>query len=147
MPNPISLSLAEQEFLEMHHRLLHLPYSIMFCISKPGILPTYFLRLKYKPPPCASCLFGMQHCSNWRFKSSKHGKDSVLRKEDLSEPGQCVGVNQIISAQPGLIPQEKGDLTRGRIWSCTISVDYFTGFVFVALVRDLTAKSTLAAKK
>ena len=26
-------------------------------------------------------------------------------------------------------------------------VDYFTGYVFVALMRDLTAESTLAAKK
>ena len=53
----------------------------------------------------------------------------------------------MISAQPGLIPQEKGHLTQGRIWACTIFVDYFTGFVFVALMRDLTAESTLAAKK
>ena len=50
-------------------------------------------------------------------------------------------------SQPGLIPQEEGNLTRGRIWSCTTFVDFFTGFVFVALMRDLTAESTLAAKK
>ena len=72
--NPISLSSEEQEFLEMHHRLLHLPYLIMFRLEKAGILPTNFLRLKYKPPPCASCLFGMKNRSNWRSKSSKHGK-------------------------------------------------------------------------
>ena len=76
-----------------------------------------------------------------------HGKTSVLRKADLTQPGQCVGVDQMISAQPGLIPQEKGCLTRGRIWACTIFVDYFTGYVFVDLMRDLTAESTLAAKK
>ncbi len=28
-----------------------------------------------------------------------------------------------------------------------IFVDYFTGFVYVAIMRDLTAESTLAAKK
>ena len=145
--NPQSLSPAEQEFLEMHHRLLHTPYPIMFCLAKAGILPKHFLRLKDKPPPCASCLFGAQHRTNWRFKSSKHGTKSSLRKEDLTEPGQCVGVDQLISAQPGLIPQEKGNLTRGRIWACTIFVDYFTDFVFVALMRDLTGESTLAAKK
>ena len=53
----------------------------------------------------------------------------------------------MISAQPGLIPQERGQLTWGRIWACTIFVDYFTGFVYVALMRDLTVESTLAAKK
>ena len=53
----------------------------------------------------------------------------------------------MISAQPGSIPQEKGNLTRARIWACTLFVDYYTGSVFVALMRDLTAESTLAAKK
>ena len=144
---PKPLSPAEQEFLDLHHRLFHLPYSIMFRLAKAGFLPKHLLRLKDRPPPCASCLFGAQHRTNWRTKSSKHGKTSALRKADLTQPGQCVGVDQMISAQPGLIPQEKGHLTRGRIWACTIFVDYFTGFVFVALMRDLTAESTLAAKK
>ena len=53
----------------------------------------------------------------------------------------------MISAQPGLITQEKGNLTRARIWACTLFVDYYTGYVFVALMRDLNAESTLAAKK
>ena len=53
----------------------------------------------------------------------------------------------MISAQPGLIPQEKGNLNRARIWACTLFVDYYTGYVFVALMRDLTAESTVAAKK
>ena len=53
----------------------------------------------------------------------------------------------MISAQPGLIPQEKGNLTRARIWACTVFVDYYTGYVFVALMRDITAGSTIAAKK
>ena len=34
-----------------------------------------------------------------------------------------------------------------RIWACTVFVDYYTGYVFVALMRDLTAELTLAAKK
>ena len=53
----------------------------------------------------------------------------------------------MISAQPGIIPQEKGNLTRARIWACTVFVDYYTGYVFVALMRDLNAESTLAEKK
>ena len=53
----------------------------------------------------------------------------------------------MISAQPGLIPQEKVNLTRERIWACAVFVDYYNGYVFVALLRDLTAESTLAAKK
>ena len=53
----------------------------------------------------------------------------------------------MIYAQPGLIPQEKGNLTRARIWACTVFINYYTGYVFVVLMRDLTAESTLAAKK
>ena len=53
----------------------------------------------------------------------------------------------MISAHPELIPQEKGNFTRARIWACTVFVDYYAGYIFVAMMRDLTAESTLAAKK
>ena len=53
----------------------------------------------------------------------------------------------MISAQPGSIPQEKDNLTRARIWACTVFVDYYTGYIFVALMRDITAESTLDVKK
>ena len=71
----------------------------------------------------------------------------MLRREDFLEPGQCVEGDQMISAQPGFIPQGKSQLTHGGIWAWTVFVDYYTGFVFVALMRDLTDKSTLAAKR
>ena len=92
-------------------------------------------------------MFGAQHRKNWPTKSSEHGKKPELRKEDLAKPGKCVGVDQMISAQPGLIPQEKGNLTRSRIWACTVFVDYYTGYVSMALMRDLTEESTLASNK
>ena len=40
--NPKPLSPAEQEFLDLHHRLLHLPYPIMFRLAKAGLLPKHF---------------------------------------------------------------------------------------------------------
>ena len=46
-------------------------------------------------------------------------------------------MDQMISAQPGLIPQEKVNLTRARIWACAVFVDYYTGYVFVALMQEL----------
>ena len=70
-----------------------------------------------------------------------------MRKEDLTKPEPLVGVDQIISAQPGLIPQKRVSLTRVIIWACTVFVDYYTGYVFVELMRDITSESTLAAKK
>ena len=43
---PRSLNPAEQEFIDMHHQIFHLPYSIMFQLSKAGLLPKHLLRLK-----------------------------------------------------------------------------------------------------
>ena len=59
--NPQPLSSAEQELLDLHHVLFHLPYPIMFRLAKAGFLPKNFLRLKNRPTPCASCLSGTQH--------------------------------------------------------------------------------------
>ncbi len=55
-------------------------------------------------------------------------------------------MDQLISAQPGLVPQDKGNLTRAWIWAATVFVDYFTKFVHVALMTDQTAESALKAK-
>ncbi|KAL7470955.1 hypothetical protein ACHAXS_011261 [Conticribra weissflogii] len=52
----------------------------------------------------------------------------------------------MISAQPGLIPQVSGHLTRARIWAATIFVDHCSDLVHVHLMRDQTQDSTLAAK-
>ena len=53
----------------------------------------------------------------------------------------------MISTQPGFIPQEKSQLARGRIWAFTVFVDYYIDFAFAALMRDVTAESTLAAER
>ncbi len=52
-----------------------------------------------------------------------------------------------MSAQPGLVPQYKGQLTRARIWGCTVFVDYATSLVNVVLMRDLRGDLTLEAKR
>ncbi len=52
----------------------------------------------------------------------------------------------MISAQPGLIPQEKVNLTRARIWAATVFVDYYTQFIYVSLMADQTAELTLEEK-
>ena len=53
----------------------------------------------------------------------------------------------MISAHPGLIPQEKGNLTQAIIWACTVFVEYYTGYVFVALMRDISAESKKRRRK
>jgi hypothetical protein len=55
-------------------------------------------------------------------------------------------MDQLVLAQPGLIPQMAGFLTNLCIWGATIFVDHFSDLVYVALMRDLTLDETLLAK-
>ncbi|KAL7464587.1 hypothetical protein ACHAXS_004925 [Conticribra weissflogii] len=118
----------------------------MFRLCKAGFLAKKFLKLHQHRPPCVSCLFGQAHKKPWRYKSSAEGKSIALQGASLTKPGQTVGADQLISAQPGLVPQEKGSLTRDRIWAATVFVDFFTWFVYVSLMTDQTAETTLEAK-
>ena len=111
--SPIHLSPLQQEFLSLHCRLFHLPYTVMLRMAKLGLLPRRFLKLRNDLPPCTSCLFGQSHRKPWRYKGSATG--GVLRGFNITEPGQRVSTDQIVSAQPGLVLQEKGQLTLSRI--------------------------------
>jgi hypothetical protein len=138
----------------------------MLRLSKFGILPQRFLKLQNDMPPCVSCIFGKAHQCPWRGKRSAVetrsttdslpkercdkrqtiSHDGVLRGPTLSWPGEEVGTDQIVSAQPGLVPQEKGQLTRACIWGATVFIDYYSGKVKVYLMQDASSESTIEAK-
>ena len=54
-------------------------------------------------------------------------------------------MDQIMSAQPGLIPQMPGFLTSRRIWGCTTFFDHISDFVYVHLMRDFMVDETILA--
>ena len=62
-------------------------------------------------------------------------------------PGDGVSVDQIVSAQPGLIPQMSGFLTSKRLWGATTFVDHVRYYVYVHLMQYLTLDETLLAKE
>ena len=70
----------------------------------------------------------------------------VLRSAYITKPGQRVGTDQIVSAKSGLVPQEKGQMTRARIWGATVFVDYASRWVKVHLMPDATGELSLEAK-
>eukprot|EP00984_Skeletonema_dohrnii_P006299 scaffold2255_cov139-Skeletonema_dohrnii-CCMP3373.AAC.2 len=146
LSDPVTLSPLQEEFLALHERLWHLPFSTMFRLVKLGFLPAKFRKLNNKAPPCVSCLFGQAHRQPWQFKKTKDGSKTSLWGDKISKPGQTVGIDQLISAQPGLVPQAKGMLTRARIWAATVFIDYATGFVHVGLQQDQSGDATLQAK-
>ena len=141
------LSPLQQEFLSMHHRLCHLPFTIMLRLSKFGILPRRFLKLRNNLPPCTSCLFGQAHCRPWKHKTSLSDPSGVLRSPSINNPGQVVATDQLVSAQPGLVPQEKGQLNSLHIWGATIFVDYSSKWIKVHLMQSATGEETLQAKE
>ena len=146
LSEPAKLTPLQEEFVALHERLWHLPYSTMFRLVKLGFLPAKFRKLGNKAPPCVSCLLSQAHRKPWRFKQTKDGATSALRGDKITEPGETVGVDQLISAQPGLVPQDKGIMTRARIWAATVFVDYVTGYIHVGLMTDQSGEATLQCK-
>ena len=140
---PLRLSELQIRFLRWHERLNHLPMAQMMKLAETGRLPKSFLRLKSDLPPCGACLFGRQHRRPRRNRLAK----GSIRKAHHDHPGAGVSTDQLISHQPGLVPQSAGKPTNQRITAATVFVDHFSDFVYVALMTDMSADSTLKAKQ
>ena len=130
--------------MSWHHRLYHLQFCHIFRLASLGILPKRLLECRAKPPLCVACQFGQAHRRPWRTKGKKSGS---IRRPEQTKPGDGVSVDQIVSAQPGLIPQMSGFLTSRRLWGATTFVDHVSDYVYVHLMRDLTLDETLLAKE
>jgi len=63
----------------------------------------------------------------------------------VTKPGQCISVDQMEAANPGLIAQLKGTPTKDRYRYATIFVDHFSDFTFVFLQKTLTSAETILA--
>ncbi len=61
-------------------------------------------------------------------------------------PSAQASTDQLVSAQPGLIPQISGRLTHQRVGGATVFVDHCSDHMYVYLMRDLLLDETLAAK-
>ena len=131
---PTHLSPLQEEYLSLHHQLLRLLFAMIFLMAQLGILPKRFTKLQNDLPSCISCLFGQSHRRPLCHKSSALKTGGVLCGKNVRQPGQTIGTDQLVLAQPGLVPQEKGTMTRTRIWGATIFVDYATKWVKVCLI-------------
>ena len=100
--NQLPLSLLQERFLRWHVRCNHSSFANMMKLARKGLLPKEFLQLANDLPPCASCLFGKQTRCAKRMKTGK----PIRQKEHKNYPGGGVSTDQIISTQPGLLPQD-----------------------------------------
>ena len=126
----------------LHYKMNHLPLPAMITLAEKGKLNRKFAKLKHRLPVCMSCMFGTAHRKPWRSKEEK----GLIRKPTDNALDKCVSIDQMIFAQPGLIPQMAGFLTNLRIWGATIFVDHYSDYVFVALMQDLLLDKTLLVK-
>jgi hypothetical protein len=115
----------------------------MIALAEKGRIKKKFAKLKHRLQVCMSCTFGTAHRKPW---CSKGSKGSTIRKESNNAPGKCVSMDQLVSAQPGLIPHLAGFLTNLRIWGATVFLDHYSDNVYVALIQDLGLNDTLLAK-
>ena len=141
--NPQSLSPLQEEMMSYHYRLHHLPFPKLIVLAEKGEIPKRLAKLKGNTPICVACIFGAAHKRPWRSKSKK--QNPIRQKKD-DAPGKRISTDQLVSAQPGLIPQMSGALTNLRINGATIFVDHFSDHVYVYLMRNLTLDETLLAK-
>ena len=80
------------------------------------------------------------------LRKIKFGAASTLTPDRPLKARDIIGVDKFISAQPGLVPQQRGIPTRVRIWAATVFICYAAGFVHVGLMTDQSGNATLECK-
>ena len=107
-----------------------------------GRINKRFAKLKDRLTVYTSCVFCVSHRRPWRSK----GTPGTICKDSETEPGDYVSIDQLVSAQPGLIPQISDYLINMRIWGATVFVDHVSYYTHVVLMRYLTLDEILLAK-
>ncbi len=112
LAHPRILSPIQQELMDWHHCLHHLFFPKIFHLANYGLLPKHLLDCKGCLPLCVACQFSTVHRRPWKVKGKASGS---IRRPEHFQPGNGVSMDQIVLAQPGLIPQMSGFLTNCQI--------------------------------
>ena len=75
---PQTLDSNQQEFMELHYKLSHLPLPAMIVLAEKGRIKKKFAKLKHQLPVCMSCIFGTAHCKPWPSKGSKEQYEKIV---------------------------------------------------------------------
>jgi hypothetical protein len=65
----------------------------------------------------------------------------------VTNAGECVSVDQLISTQVGFIAQFKGTLTKKHYTAATVSIDHYSKLKNIHLMTKLTSEETMGAKR
>ena len=136
--SPEILSTLQIEWKMLHDRHGHTPFSDMDRLAECGILPGKFKQLKGQKFLCPSCIFGRMRKRAWR----KKGKYKSIRKPSQNYAGAKVSIDQLVVAQPGLVPRMDGRHTNDRVCGATRFFDHHTGYSYSALQTSLDGEQT-----
>jgi GAG-pre-integrase domain len=129
----------EEELMQWHHRLCHMPMKRVQNLASKGILPKRIAKCKI--PLFPACVFGKMTRSRWRTSPIENS----ITPDDC-DVGDLVSVDQIQSSTPGMIAQMKGIPTRRRYHIATIYIDHKREYTYVHLQQSTTSEETLQSK-
>ena len=144
LQNSDKLSDLQKEWMLLHDQYGHLSAAKMTKLVDFGVFPRKFMKLQDKRIICPSCIFGRMRRRPWRTKGDKNRKS--IRKETQNFLGAKVSTDQLVVAQPGLVPRISGRHTKDRICGATGFLDHYTSYNYSALQTSLDGMQTLAAK-
>jgi hypothetical protein len=141
--HPQALSPLQEEMMSHHCCLHHTPFPKLIIMAEQGEIPKRLAQLCNCWSICMSCLFGTAHKRPWQTKSKT---SHPIGKESNVSSGAKASTDQLVSAQPGLIPWISGKLTHQHVNGATVFVNNYSDHVYAYLMRDLTLDKTIAAK-
>ena len=142
--HPLPLTPIQREWKVLHDKLGHISFKDMDKLVQHGCLPRKFNSLKGTTILCPSCMFGKMKKRAWRTKGSKNMKH--IRKATDDSPGAKVSTDQLVVAQPGLVPRFSGRHTHSRICGATGFLDHFSNYSYSSMQTSLDGDQTIQAK-
>ena len=144
LKRPDTMSTLQKEWMSLHDQYGHLSSAEMERMLDFGLFHKKFKKLSDRKIICPSCIFGRMRKRPWRHKGVMNRK--TIRKKDQNFPGAKVSTDQLVVAQPGLVPRISGRHTKDRICGATGFYDHHSGYSYSALQTSLDGDQTLAAK-
>jgi hypothetical protein len=145
---------AQKELLLWHFKLGHAGFQ--WCqklcrvpkdpFREQVIIPKHSNVSYCDAPLCTACQLSKQTRRTPEVKTQVNPVPTI-RKPNL-QPGDCISVDQYVSALPGRLPHTKGKESKDSQYNGgTLFVDHASGYVFLRNQVCLTAGETLKSKK
>ena len=96
-------------------------------------------------PPFFAFLFVNYHKRICRTKAKHSGGSISNPLETITR--YMTSIDQMISSQPGIIPQSIGSITHAVLWEATVFVDHYSYYCYSFPISGTSAEETLQAKE